>query len=305
MNLSQLYYFRKLAEIEHYGKASKELFITQPSLSNAIGNLERELGVQLFERVGRNVRLTSYGAEFNKHICRALSEVDKAVNLMKLYSSGLIGEIHIGTVISIQRTFLPQLLNGFRESFGDGIVFDIHQGTTYECVRGLRDGKLDIAFCGRLPNEPDLVFTPMLTQNLVIGVHTSHPLAERETVSMRELVNYDVVSYRSESYVHQRLDGLFAKWGVAAKEGFNDEISAMSLVMAEKSVVALMLNTFDDVFGDGLVNIPIEELSEPYHAIYLVHKGNVARNSAAEQLIEYATGTAEWDGSTPVLEDDM
>ena len=47
MNLSQLYYFRKLAEIEHYGKASKELFITQPSLSNAIGNLERELGVQL------------------------------------------------------------------------------------------------------------------------------------------------------------------------------------------------------------------------------------------------------------------
>ena len=48
MNLSQLYYFRKLAEIEHYGKASKELFITQPSLSNAIGNLERELGVQLF-----------------------------------------------------------------------------------------------------------------------------------------------------------------------------------------------------------------------------------------------------------------
>ena len=57
MNLSQLYYFRKLAELEHYGKASEELFITQPSLSNSIGNLEKELGVPLFERVGRNVRL--------------------------------------------------------------------------------------------------------------------------------------------------------------------------------------------------------------------------------------------------------
>lgn len=56
MNLSQLYYFRKLAELEHYGKASEELFITQPSLSNSIGNLEKELGVPLFERVGRNVR---------------------------------------------------------------------------------------------------------------------------------------------------------------------------------------------------------------------------------------------------------
>ena len=47
MNLSQLYYFRKLAELEHYGKASEELFITQPSLSNSIGNLEKELGVPL------------------------------------------------------------------------------------------------------------------------------------------------------------------------------------------------------------------------------------------------------------------
>lgn len=79
MNLSQLYYFRKLAELEHYGKASEELFITQPSLSNSIGNLEKELGVPLFERVGRNVRLTSYGAEFNEHVCVALSEIDKAM----------------------------------------------------------------------------------------------------------------------------------------------------------------------------------------------------------------------------------
>ena len=86
MNLSQLYYFRKLAELEHYGKASEELFITQPSLSNSIGNLEKELGVPLFERVGRNVRLTSYGAEFNEHVCVALSEIDKAIDLMKLYS---------------------------------------------------------------------------------------------------------------------------------------------------------------------------------------------------------------------------
>ena len=93
MNLSQLYYFRKLAELEHYGKASEELFITQPSLSNSIGNLEKELGVPLFERVGRNVRLTSYGAEFNEHVCVALSEIDKAIDLMKLYSSGLSGQI--------------------------------------------------------------------------------------------------------------------------------------------------------------------------------------------------------------------
>ena len=133
MNLSQLYYFRKLAELEHYGKASEELFITQPSLSNSIGNLEKELGVPLFERVGRNVRLTSYGAEFNEHVCVALSEIDKAIDLMKLYSSGLSGQIRIGAVISIQRNFLPLLLSSFRKEFGDNIA---RNHSLQRCSRG-------------------------------------------------------------------------------------------------------------------------------------------------------------------------
>lgn len=79
MNLSQLYYFRKLAELEHYGKASEELFITQPSLSNSIGNLEKELGVPLFERVGRNVRLTSYGASTSTCALRSARSTKRSI----------------------------------------------------------------------------------------------------------------------------------------------------------------------------------------------------------------------------------
>ena len=86
MNLSQLYYFRKLAELEHFGQAAKELFITQPSLSNSISNLEKELGVTLFERIGRGVRLTQCGSKFYDHIQLALQEVDKGVDAMKDYS---------------------------------------------------------------------------------------------------------------------------------------------------------------------------------------------------------------------------
>ena len=93
---------------------------------------------------------------------------------MKLYSSGLSGQIRIGTVISIQRNFLPRLLNAFREEFGDGIVFDIHQDTTYGCIKGLRDGKFDVAFCGKLRDEQGITYTPMVSQNLVIGVDASH-----------------------------------------------------------------------------------------------------------------------------------
>lgn len=304
MNLSQLYYFRKLAELEHYGKASEELYITQPSLSNSISNLEKELGVPLFERVGRNVRLTSYGVEFNEHICLALSEVDKAVDMMKRYSSGLSGQIRLGTVISIQRNFLPMLLSSYRREYGENIIFDMHQGTTYECVKGLLDGKLDIAFCGKLFDERDINYIPMISQGLIVGVDKSHPLAKRTSVSLEELKNYQLVSYRQESFVYQVLDGLFRRVGISPKQGFNDEISAASLVVAEKNMVAIALETLDTGFSRDFVSIPVEDVQDPFHIVYLAYKANAFHSCVTEQLIEFAERFVKFpDGGIASIED--
>ena len=64
MNLNQLHYFAKLAEVEHYTKAAEELSISQPSLSHAVSSLEKEIGTKLFEKQGRGVVLTKYGKIF-------------------------------------------------------------------------------------------------------------------------------------------------------------------------------------------------------------------------------------------------
>lgn len=92
MNLSQLYYFKKLSEIKHFNKAAKELYITQPTLSNSITKLEKELGVSLFSREQNGVSLTEDGVSFERHISVALSEIDRAVELMhgRGKESGLI-----------------------------------------------------------------------------------------------------------------------------------------------------------------------------------------------------------------------
>ena len=79
MNLSQVRYFKKLAEVQHYTRAAKELFISQPTLSNSISQLERELGIPLFERENRAVRLTRYGEEFYAYASQALQLLDKGV----------------------------------------------------------------------------------------------------------------------------------------------------------------------------------------------------------------------------------
>lgn len=79
MNLSQLYYFRKLAEVKHYTHAAEELFISQPTLSNSISQLEKELGIPLFKREGRTIKLTRYGAEFYEYATEALNALEKGI----------------------------------------------------------------------------------------------------------------------------------------------------------------------------------------------------------------------------------
>ena len=79
MNLSQLYYFSKLADLQHYTRAAKELFITQPTLSGSISSLENELGVALFQKKGRNVELTKYGAEFLEYVNAALEQLEERI----------------------------------------------------------------------------------------------------------------------------------------------------------------------------------------------------------------------------------
>lgn len=288
MNLAQLYYFRTLAKYEHYGKAAESLYITQPSLSNSIKNLEKEIGVPFFERVGRNVRLTEYGEEFNKHICLALDEIDKAVEIMRAYNSGLSGRIRIGSVISIQRNYLPRLLSTFKGAFGDDVVFDIYQGTTYECLKGLEDGKYDVVFCGKLDGvSEDIEFVPQFSQNVVLAVNSSSPLAKREVVSLRELKDVKLTSYRSQSYMHIIFEGLFKAYDLHVEQGFDDEISAASLVASDRSITAVILETLDDLSLENFVTVPIAELREPFHIIYLGYNKKSFHSRLVEEFIKF------------------
>ena len=88
MNLYQLRYFAELAREQHYTNAAKRLNISQPSLSHAISQLEEELGIQLFEKIGRGTRLTEYGSEFLQCVKRSLSILDNGIEEMQRHARG-------------------------------------------------------------------------------------------------------------------------------------------------------------------------------------------------------------------------
>lgn len=131
MNLSQLYYFSKLSELEHFSKAAKELYITQPSLSHAIKSLETELGVQLFEREGRRMRLTPFGKEFAIYVKRGLREINKGVELAQEFNGKLGGTVNVGAVLTVQGDYLPPLFHDFSENYGQEVKLNMSRASVF------------------------------------------------------------------------------------------------------------------------------------------------------------------------------
>lgn len=136
--------------------------------------------------------------------------------------------------------------------------------------------------------ERDIVYEPIITQNLIVGVSETHELAKRESVSLEELKDYNLVSYRKESFASTLLEGLFRRVGLSPKQSFNDEISAR-LVVSESDTVAIMLETLDDIKTRGFVGIPISDIQTPFHTIYMAYKEKAFRSCVTDQLIEFAT----------------
>lgn len=160
MNLSQLHYFKKLAEVLHYTRAAQELFITQPTLSGAISSLENELEVSLFERSGRSVNLTPQGEIFYEHVCLALRAIDDGVAAVQDRGCSIVGSISLGTTFIVQDDYLPLLMRDYCAVCNNSVLTKIYQGFTNYLLDQLHKGTIDVAFCGRREGDPELGVLP-------------------------------------------------------------------------------------------------------------------------------------------------
>ncbi|GAB7194824.1 hypothetical protein OS11_10950 [Dickeya oryzae] len=113
MNLKQLHYFKRLAEKQHYTEAASSLNITQPSLSHAISELEKELGVALFERHGRNVRITQSGKLFLPYVEGALLELENGRTALRKMCTPHDEIINLAFIYTMGETVVPQLIDRF------------------------------------------------------------------------------------------------------------------------------------------------------------------------------------------------
>ncbi|WP_298408646.1 LysR family transcriptional regulator [uncultured Chloroflexus sp.] len=188
MELRHLRYFEAVARHSHVTRAAAELHIAQPALSKQISQLERELGITLFDRVGRSLRLTEAGEALLPYARAILAQVEDARAAMAERVGLKAGRVSIGAPPTVGAHLLPPLLAAFHQRY-PGITLRLHEAGIQSLLDLLEAGLTDLAVVTLPVSDELLTVTPLLNEPLVLIVSTSHPLAGRGDVTMAELHN--------------------------------------------------------------------------------------------------------------------
>ncbi|MGE8080832.1 LysR family transcriptional regulator [Peribacillus loiseleuriae] len=204
MELRQLIYFIEVAEREHVTAAADHLHVAQSAISLQISKLEAELGVSLFERVGRNVKLTQIGKIFLIHAKTAIKAVDYAKEKVDEYLDPEHGTIKIGYPTSLANHTLPTVISAFKAKY-QNVSYHLRQGSYALLIDSVKNGDIGLALLGPVPtNEPDIKADILFSESFSALVPDSHPLAEKKSLSLSELRNDDFVLF-PKGYVLQKI----------------------------------------------------------------------------------------------------
>ena len=256
MNLNHLVYFRTLAKYEHYHKASEILHITQPSLSNAIHNLEVDLGVRLFEKKGRGVRLTLQGERFLEYVNSALHELEVGTQMMSYEQGGEDEALNLGIVLSVVQSYLPEWVSEFEKRTGKRFFYSCRNGTSNTLCSELVSENVELIICSKM-DDPKIDFIPLVRQNLFLLVPPDHPLSRRKSVDIHEINGESFIAHSRGSAMHTILADIYRKNNIQVKiiSEADEDRTIMGLIRAGLGCGVTAYSSL--LKEDGLAAIPL------------------------------------------------
>ena len=268
MELRHLRYFVAVAEEQNVTRAAVRLHVSQPTLSRQIHDLEGELGVSLFDHGAKSLRLTEAGRVFLLEARAVLQRTSEAVQMVKAVASGERGEIHVAYAPSLTVELLPRALRDFQEA-SPGVRVVLHDLSTQEMLRGLRDGKIHVAWLVKLSKQvlTGLMFEELARYAVCLAAHPSHPLARTRKVSVEQVAKERLVAYCLADYpeYHAWLADLFAtvKRPVLIAEEHEGSTSLIAAVEAGRGI-ALVQEGFQCLAGPRLKVRPLTPAPPPF-----------------------------------------
>jgi LysR family hydrogen peroxide-inducible transcriptional activator len=186
MELHQLRYFCAVAETGSFSRAAEQSHVAQPSLSQQILKLEDELGARLFDRLGRTVRLTDLGKTFLPRARAVLRELEAAKGDVRERKDSIGGPLAVGVIPTVAPYFLPPHLTFFTRQFPQ-VEITVVEEITPVLLERLRASRVDVALLALPIRGHEFDAFPLLTERLFAALPRKHPLANRRSISLKDL----------------------------------------------------------------------------------------------------------------------
>jgi len=190
MTLKQLRYFEALARHGHFGHAADACAITQPALSMQIKELEETLGIVLFERGARQVRLTNFGEEFALRAREILRSVDELGDLARASRDRLAGRLRIGVIPTIAPYLLPTIISNINRTHA-GLDIHVRETLTPKLIQELAEGRIDTAIVALPISEPSFTEIALFEEDFVLvrpGADRGKPVPDSEMLREMRLL---------------------------------------------------------------------------------------------------------------------
>jgi DNA-binding transcriptional LysR family regulator len=243
LTLRQLRIFEAAARQLHFGRAAREMNLTQPAVSIQLKQLEAHVGLPLFEQMGRRMHLTQAGEELLRHariVLQHLREAEDAIGALKGVGGG---ELHLA-VTSTAKYFAPQLLAEFRRTHPE-VKVRLTVSNREAVVRQLAENSCDLAVMGRAPGGLDTIAASFAKHPLAIIAAPEHPLARRRRVPLAELAGETFLIREPGSGTRNAMERAFAAHGFRPAETIemSSNETIKQAVMAGMGVSFLSLHT--------------------------------------------------------------
>lgn len=290
MELLQLKYFLEVARLEHMTEAARSLHVTQSSLSKTIGRLEEDLGVPLFDRVGRKLRLNEFGSRFYRRAERALFELEQGKQEISDLSSPEHGTLELAVTTA---STLPQILREFRNKRPD-ILFHVQMLTTQEMVTLLYRGEVDFCLSSPPIRGEDIECQIMFVDPILVAVPKGHRLADRNSISLTELRDESFVGVKRGYGTRDLVDSICKSAGFIPTYVYEGDEPARLSSLVEAGIGIAFIPSTARYSGEHIKYLKVENHNELVREIALLwHRSRYISRAALEfrEVVEEYFGT--------------
>ncbi|MED4128798.1 LysR family transcriptional regulator [Shouchella miscanthi] len=289
MEMSQLQNFIVVAEEENITKAADLLLLSQSALSRSIHNLEKELGVPLFDRKNRKIILNRYGRAFLLNAKQMVQHWDHSRLQLKELIDPTMGSISIAYVHSLGLSYIPAMVKIFKQ-ISPSYSLSLQEGKASTIIKDLLTNTVDFGFGTQYKTFPELEYTTLFTDRIVLIAAADHPFVKRQPISIDELEAEPFISYTPGTELKKLLDSTFSSQNRTLHTVYEGlEInSIVGLVKENEGVAFIADSVVSSINGIEKVDVDGLTIERP---IYLIHKKQGYLSKAAlafkQFMLEY------------------